>query len=371
MLGRTNAVTAAKEQKTVTAGTEQIIITPAKGKLLSEVKVNPTPSQAKNVTPTDASQTVEPDEGKLLNSVTIQGIPNSAKAGEYAWRKKVAIDDAFLGFVVNDDESAFPDDGTQDNYYYYKKVVVDTSPIQYTYTGSSTLSTGVDSDGNPTWELKLLTSGTLNIKEMLTPIQDVFLVGGGGGGATGRSGGGGAGGGGYTYTALNFDIPFGADKQAIIGAGGVGGNDDTSTEATDGGTTSLFGLSAAGGKAGSPRPLIGEGGPNGGDGGSGGGAGGLDSAYDHTIVGNGGTGQGTTIRAFGESTGTLYAGGGGGGNALISNTTFDRSISSGEVNTGGGGAGGASNQSTSSSRQYDYAGSAGGSGIIILRGRCS
>lgn len=253
MLGRTNAVTAAKEQKTVTAGTEQIIITPAKGKLLSEVKVNPTPSQAKNVTPTDASQTVEPDEGKLLNSVTIQGIPNSAKAGEYAWRKKVAIDDAFLGFVVNDDESAFPDDGTQDNYY-YKKVVVDTSPIQYTYTGSSTLSTGVDSDGNPTWELKLLTSGTLNIKEMLTPIQDVFLVGGGGGGATGRSGGGGA---------------------------------------------------------------------------------------------------------------------GGGGNALISNTTFDRSISSGEVNTGGGGAGGASNQSTSSSRQYDYAGSAGGSGIIILRGRCS
>lgn len=54
------------------------------------------------------------------------------------------------------------------------------------------------------WELKLLTSGDLNIKKILTKYTDVFLVGGGGGGGgavapQGVSGGGG-GGSGYTNT---------------------------------------------------------------------------------------------------------------------------------------------------------------------------
>lgn len=48
------------------------------------------------------------------------------------------------------------------------------------------------------WELKLLTSGDLNIKKILTKYTDVFLVGGGGGGGgavapQGVSGGGGGG----------------------------------------------------------------------------------------------------------------------------------------------------------------------------------
>lgn len=73
MLGKTNAGTAAKEEKTVTASTTQVEVTPSKGKLLSKVTVNPTPSQAKNITPAKSQQTVLPDDGKLLSAVTVAG----------------------------------------------------------------------------------------------------------------------------------------------------------------------------------------------------------------------------------------------------------------------------------------------------------
>ncbi len=73
MLGKTNAGTATKEEKTVTASTNQIEISPSKGKLLSKVTVNPTPSQTKNIMPAKSQQTVLPDDGKLLSSVTVAG----------------------------------------------------------------------------------------------------------------------------------------------------------------------------------------------------------------------------------------------------------------------------------------------------------
>lgn len=73
MLGKTNAGAAAKEEKIITASTAQIEVTPSKGKLLSKVTVNPTPSQTKSITPAKSQQTVLPDDGKLLSAVTVAG----------------------------------------------------------------------------------------------------------------------------------------------------------------------------------------------------------------------------------------------------------------------------------------------------------
>ncbi len=62
------------ETKTVTAGTSASTVTPTSGKYLSKVTVNPTPSQSKTVTPTTSKQTVTPDSGKLLSSVTVNAL---------------------------------------------------------------------------------------------------------------------------------------------------------------------------------------------------------------------------------------------------------------------------------------------------------
>ena len=64
------------EEKTVTAGTEIITVTPTSGKYIKKVTVNPTPSQSKSVTPSESQQTVTPDIGKLLSSVVVSGDAN-------------------------------------------------------------------------------------------------------------------------------------------------------------------------------------------------------------------------------------------------------------------------------------------------------
>mgnify|MGYP004653896051 CR=1 FL=1 len=87
MIGKTSAGTSAKEEKTVTAGTAQKVVTPSNGKLLSKVTINPTPSQAKTATPTAAQQTIKPDSGKLLSQVLVNAVPDSEKKGLYAWKK--------------------------------------------------------------------------------------------------------------------------------------------------------------------------------------------------------------------------------------------------------------------------------------------
>ena len=213
---------------------------------------------------------------------------------------------------------------------------------KFYYTGAYTVENS---------KIKLLTSGTLYPQQ--DTVIDAFLVGGGGGSYTNSDGGGGAGG--KTLTITDYILTKGASYMITVGAGGAVAEQGESTiafdnTATGGGPGLGSSSNYAGGSGGSGGgPLRGNGGSDGSNGGNGSG----------TV----GTGQGTTTREFGESTGTLYAGGGGGGfynNSTTggaggggngsSNGTF------GEENTGGGG--GAGN-------------TMGGSGIVIIRNASS
>ena len=166
-----------------------------------------------------------------------------------------------------------------------------TGGVSYTYTGDSEFI----SDGGDNWRIKFLTSGTLTFSSLGTASSgiDLFLVGGGSA----------EGGGGYTATHKGLSIAKGTSYSIVVGSGGT-------SSSVNGGTSSGFGKSVNGGQ--------------GKNGGSGAGGSGYvnDGATGGTNGGNGGlggdnwtggTGQGTTTREFGESSGALYAGGGGGG----------------------------------------------------------
>lgn len=195
---------------------------------------------------------------------------------------------------------------------------------KFTYTGQYSF---ID-DGSGNWRIKFLTSGVLTwLKDV---VVDVFLVGAGGGGKSKSPQAGG--GSGYTKTVKSVSLAKNAQYTIEIGVSG---------ESVDGGSTSAFNATAEGGKVG------GNGRGSGGNGGSGGGgynaAGGIDGANGSSnSMYRGGTGQGTTTREFGESTGDLYASGGSG---VASGAT------AGADNTGDGGDNG----------------KAGGSGIVVIR----
>ena len=286
---------------------------------------------------------------------------------------------------------------------------------EYTYTGAHQL---ID-DGGGNWRIKFLSSGTLIPKKKLT--IDVFCVGGGGsggnnGGVAGIYQGAGGGGGGYTQTVHAVTI---ASNEAISVTVGAGGAQNTATgegNGNDGGTSQIMRqtnsevlATASGGKAGIGP--TGSGGSRGGAGGSGGGAGsgsgGSDGGDGHKTMDStgsgwgivdGGVGQGTTTREFGEGTGALYSGGGGGGmNNFTSDTqanhkpnggaggggngcqaqswttdedgnvsVSNKAPTAGTANTGGDGGGGGQNNYRISPA-YRGQGAAGGSGIIIIR----
>ena len=278
-----------------------------------------------------------------------------------------------------------------DNYGFRPHICINfnSSGLDFTYTGEYNMR----ADG----VVELLTSGELMFNE--TQKIDIFCVGGGGKGGymsnPSISTGAGGGGGGYTKTLKNYDLLGG-----VIVTIGVGSTNFSTTSSIQYGGTTSFGsiLSATGGQS-AYRTASGEGtnAINGGNGGSGGGSGASTGA---TVAANGGsdgsngnvgiinnyspkagTGQGTTTREFGESTGKLYSGGGGGG--ITSNTlevssgglggggngarfgpngtaTTIKAIN-GKPNTGGGGGGGA---------QYGENGATsgdGGSGIVCIR----
>lgn len=290
-------------------------------------------------------------------------------------------------------------------YYFRIWMYCDTSNGTM-YSGSKDLKVTVPKiTGNQTFT----GSGTFTVPEGVTKIK-VFVVGGGASGGSDRpmtssssaTRGGGGGGGGYTKTA-EYTVSSGQKCTVTIGAGGAGKSGDHNA----GGATSFrlpngTTLSAAGGK--STRTTStqtdytsesvgtdgGSGGGDGGDfssgddlngkaGGSNGGNGGLNndsvpnSGKDHPSKG-----QGTTTRAYGESSGTLYSGGGGGSAGYMSSGGHGSDASGGSggggfgklgdaagngtANSGGGG-GGHSYWSTSGGTQSG----AGGSGICLIK----
>lgn len=254
---------------------------------------------------------------------------------------------------------------------------------------------------------------------------DVFCVGGGGSGAAvcgmrasnsrfcevGASGGGG----GYTATARNI-TNTGAVIRIVIGSGGsavsavlnatdVGGATGDKQDGNPGGETYVsMGskiCSALGGNGGESSVSLNNGmcyAP-GADGGSGSGSasgypvgssgynGGSGGAAGGTL---GGTGQGTTTRAFGESSGTQYSpagrsayvntsghrsegtGGTGAGEpeALYgSSESLSAAATQGSVAGAGGGACAISNSLTSSEAHFTSRSGAGRAGLVIIRWR--
>lgn len=242
----------------------------------------------------------------------------------------------------------------------------------FTYTGQYKI---VDDSGNEitstttnNWNIRLLTSGTLTFTDLRgTSSIDVFLVGGGGGSPSkttptdyGTVHSGGAGGG-YTKTLKSVSVSANAAIDVSIGAGGgAGSSGGTTTVKVNGSTYSASGGSAggapwfngsntvcgSGGSGGSGGGSASSGGFAGGSGGSNGGNG--SSGKSNVFpTGSVGSGQGTTTRAFGESSGELFAygGSGGGGSVPVVGTLA--------ANTGHGGQG---------------SGGSGYSGIAIVRG---
>lgn len=249
--------------------------------------------------------------------------------------------------------------------------------------------------------VELLTSGTITF---LNPaVIDIFCVGGGGAGSSsagsGISGAHGVGGGGGGYTKTVKKQAVSGSFNVVIGAGAT--PDKTGSAIRKQGGSTSFGelVSAAGGYSGTYNRSITkeENSYDGAPGGSGGG-GGVISSSDYGSGGNngnngeqgyggynainGGTGQGTTTREFGETSGKLYAGGGGGGRYMVSATPIvsmggaggggtgawysdandGQAPAAGVANTGGGGGGGAKRS------QFHYReGASGGSGIVCFR----
>jgi hypothetical protein len=228
-----------------------------------------------------------------------------------------------------------------------------------------------------TGQANITSSKNWTVPTNVRSIQ-AFLVGGGGNGATGtKSAYAGGGAGGYTKTTSWISVSPGQSIACTVGAGGgntsIVINGTTYTANAGGKGTSGTSVATLGGTGGS-----GGGAPQG-NGGSNGGNG-----EDATNVKDclGGSGQGTTTRAFGSSSGTLYAGGGGGGGFQISSSygygagsggsggggagNLWADGASGSANTGGGGGGGGS-FNYSSSMKGGFSGGSGGSGIILIQ----
>lgn len=233
---------------------------------------------------------------------------------------------------------------------YSVSIPLNTIP-EFTYTGDYEIVNDSDEPitvSQDNWKIRFLTSGTLTFTNLNGAENgiDVFLVGGGGNGETIRGARGG--GGGYTKTVKGISIAIATPYTVTIGASS--------------GTSSAFGASANGASGANGGSGGGGGGSSSGTPGNGGSNGGNGTAGN---ISQGGAGQGTTTKEFGESTGKLYSGGGGGSAANAgaagdstagAGANFGGAAKNGVANTGGGGGG-----------AYSGTAGTGGSGIVIIR----
>ena len=217
--------------------------------------------------------------------------------------------------------------------------------VDFTWDGGDNTCQVID-EGNGNWQMRFLSSG--NLKFLSNRLTDVFLVGGGGSGATVDHNSWSAllgGGGGYTQTTKSVVLVAETVYPIVVGAGATAADKQA-------GTSSAFGASAAGGFSG------GESNTSAGHGGSGGASG--SGSYNSVSYYAGGTdgadgtghtssGQGTTTREFGESTGALYSTGGSSGSS-------SHGINAPSPNTGDGGG-----------AIYSSTRLPGASGIVIIR----
>ena len=233
---------------------------------------------------------------------------------------------------------------------YSVSIPLSTIP-EFTYTGDYEIVNDSDEPitvSQDNWKIRFLTSGTLTFTNLNGAENgiDVFLVGGGGNGETIRGARGG--GGGYTKTVKGVSIAIATPYTVTIGASS--------------GTSSAFGASANGASGADGGSGGGGGGSSSGTSGNGGSNGGNGTAGN---VSNGGTGQGTTTREFGESTGKLYSGGGG-GSAAYAGAAGDSTAGAG-ANFGGAAKNGVANTGGGGGAAYSGTAGRGGSGIVIAR----
>lgn len=276
--------------------------------------------------------------------------------------------------------SSFTKSGFADGTRYYLRA------FAYTYKNATrlytTIESGAQANGVPL-QVKgqqiFTSSGLFSVPAGVTAI-DVFLVGGGGGSGQDYTDGYSGAGGGYTKTHKSIPTSPEAIWNVLVGSGGLNANGGASSFSN----SSANYIAAGGNKSGQ----------DGASGGSGGGGGGQYSIYagnggadgskgadarkvstENGTIRVGGAGQGTTTRAFGESTGTLYAGGGGG---AWSPTGYTGSVGQGGAGGGGRGqetrstttvaTGGTPNTGGGAGGHYGAsAPGQGGSGIVIVR----
>lgn len=358
-------------------------------------------------------------------TVTANKLPLNDKTSMLAggvWVLASTVPDSPKGAIVQQWTAADLIDSTQDTES--TEVVTWTYPNwsagepiycrQYTYNEKGQYNTSlygglVSTEDAPPFALPEFTgnhaifgdevSGRIEIYEsgdltLYPGTYDLFLVGGGGSGIFGGYDspeqsawhtGLGGGGSGYTETFIGEKVDRVINVECVVGAGGAV-NTTANNQANLGSSTYLrFSTGSmkeaeGGGNYNSSPYVQSENGQNGGSGGgagqgdgSTGGVGGSDgsnggnSPYGPT----GGIGQGTTTKAFGEDSQTLYAGGGGGpglqggsgggGRGAKGSQSGNTSATSGTPNTGSGGGAGYKNA------RYNLSAGAGGSGLIIIR----
>lgn len=358
-------------------------------------------------------------------TVTANKLPLNDKTSMLAggvWVLASTIPDSPKGAIVKEWSQSDLIDSTQDTES--TEVVTWTYPNwsagepiycrQYTYNAKGQYNTSlygglISTEDAPPFALPEFTgnhaifgdevSGRIEIYEsgeltLYPGTYDLFLIGGGGSGIFGGYDsseqtawhtGLGGGGSGYTKTFIGEKVDSVINVECVVGAGGAV-NTTANNQANLGSSTYLkfstgnMKEAKGGGNYNSSPYVQSENGQNGGSGGgagqgdgSRGGVGGSDgsnggnSPYGPT----GGIGQGTTTKAFGEDSQTLYAGGGGGpglqggsgggGRGAQGSTSGNTSATSGTPNTGSGGGCGYRNS------RYNLSAGAGGSGLIIIR----